>query len=188
MQVEQALVQVPAGAQPVDEIEYRRICDFLHDEAELLCEMDYRAWGQLLTDDIHYLMPVPQFFETGKVRQIGPGTPYFDEDADSLRLRITLLTDPASTTAERVHSAISLLIGNVRAWRVGNTGEVGCQYRVRSRFQLSRVRPGRDGQPFELAGRREDVLRETAHGLRLARRSVHINQSIIKAANLSFFI
>lgn len=181
--------RLPAGPMPVGEQEYRQISDFLYREADLLSDMDYPAWRGLLADDIHYLMPVRQFFATGNERQVGIGTPYFDEDADSLAVRIELLSDPTLTTAENPRSALSLLVGNVRAERLaGKPDAVGCEYQVFSRFLLSRVRPGRDGQEFQLSGRREDLLRREAGGLRLARRTVYLNQSIIKAANLSFFV
>ena len=166
----------------VSETEYREICDFLYDEADILSAMDYQSWGALLTEDIHYLMPVPQFFEVGRERQVGIGNPYFDDDADSLKIRIKLLSDGALTTAENPRSSLSLLVGNVRARKNG-----GSEYRVRSRFLLSRVR-STDSNQYEMAGRREDILRRVAGDLKLASRTIYVTQSIIKTHNLSFFV
>ena len=61
------------NALPLSTLEYQQIVDFLYDEADILSAMDFTAWAQLLADDIHYLMPVPQFFEVGKERSIGIG-------------------------------------------------------------------------------------------------------------------
>lgn len=168
--------------QQLTEAEYRQISDFLFAEADLLSAADYQAWQQLLTDDIHYVIPVPQFFEIGKERHIGIGTPYFDEDADSLNVRIQLLSQAHLTSAENPRSSLSLLVGNVRAEKLGD-GE----YRAHSRFLLTRVRPA-IAEPYELAGRRVDTLRATGNGLKLASRTVYLTQSIIKSPNLSFFL
>jgi len=175
-------IDMNGSSAPLTEAEYRQISDFLFNEADLLSAMDYPAWQQLLADDIRYVIPVPQFFETGKERHIGIGTPYFDEDADSLDVRIQLLSQAHLTSAENPRSSLSLLVGNVRAEKFGN-GE----YRAHSRFLLTRVRPA-IAEPYELAGRRVDTLRATDNGLKLASRTVHLTQSIIKSPNLSFFL
>lgn len=166
----------------VSETEYREISDFLYDEADLLSAMDYKPWGKLLADDIHYVIPVTQFFEMGKERKIGIGNPYFDEDIHSMKIRIKLLSTASMTTAENPRSALSLMVGNIRAEKAGDN-----EYRVKSRILLSRVRAS-ESQPYELAGRREDLLRRHGGGLLLARRTVYLNQSIIKTHNLSFFL
>lgn len=166
----------------ISESEYREISNFLYDEADLLSAMDYKAWGKLLADDIHYVIPVTQFFETGKERKIGIGNPYFDEDTHSLKVRIKLLSTPSMTTAENPRSAISLMVGNIRAEKAGDN-----EYRVKSRILLSRVRAS-ESQPYELAGRREDLLRRHGGGLQLVKRTVYLNQAIIKTHNLSFFL
>jgi len=175
-------IDMNGSSTPLSEPEYRQISDFLFDEADLLSAMDYPAWQQLLTDDIRYLMPVTQFFEVGKARHIGVGTPYFDEDADSLAVRIKLLSEAHLTSAENPRSSISLMISNVRGNKIGIR-----EYEVKSRFLLTRVRPAIP-EPYNLAGRREDILRTTDSGLKLARRTVFLTQSIIKSPNLSFFL
>jgi len=118
----------------------------------------------------------------GKERQIGVGTPYFDEDADSLDVRIKLLSEAHLTSAKNPRSTISLMISNIRGNKSGPN-----EYQVNSRFLLTRVRPAIP-EPYNLAGRREDVLRVTDNGLKLASRTVYLTQSIIKSPNLSFFL
>lgn len=166
----------------VTEQEYREISNFLYQEADILSAMDYKAWAPMLADDIHYVMPVTQFFEVGKERKIGIGNPYFDDDADSLKVRIKLLSDGALTTAENPRSALSLLVSNIQAAKNG-----GDEYEVKSRFLLSRVR-STDSNQYEMAGRREDVLRRANGGFQLVNRTIYLTQSIIKTHNLSFFV
>ena len=167
---------------PLSASEYQQIVDFLFDEADILSAMDFAAWGQLLADDIHYLMPVPQFFEVGRERVIGIGTPLFDEDADSLKLRLALLGSGASSTAENTRSALSLMVSNIRATKVESN-----EYEVRSRFILTRVQFG-DSSPYQLAGRREDRLRQSGQSFKIVRRTVFLTQSTINTHNLSFFV
>jgi 3-phenylpropionate/cinnamic acid dioxygenase small subunit len=173
---------VERAGQAISNMEYQQIVDFLYDEADILSAMDFTAWGQLLADDIHYLMPVPQFFEVGRERVIGIGTPLFDEDADSLKLRLALLGSGTSSTAENTRSALSLLVSNIRAAKLDAD-----EYQVRSRFIMTRVQFG-DSSPYQLAGRREDRLRRSGQSFKIVKRTVFLTQSTINTHNLSFFV
>jgi biphenyl 2,3-dioxygenase beta subunit len=61
----------------------------------------------------------------------------------------------------------------------------GAEYDVSSNFLLYRTRLETDLNLF--AGRREDVLRRTQDGWRIAKRTILLDQNVVLAKNLSVF-
>ena len=167
--------------QRVDDNEFRRISDFLYDEAELLAERLYQDWIQLLAQDVHYVVPVPEFFEAGTGRSVGRGNAFFDDNLASLKIRTELLGDPTQTTAENPPSQMSYFVSNIRPRKTETPGEIA----VTSRLLIYRIR-ATEPQPYILAGRRNDLLREDGESYKVARREVRIHQASVQAANLSF--
>lgn len=166
----------------VSDTDYRKIADFLYDEAELLAERRYQEWGTLLAEDIHYLVLQPEFFEDGSARSVGIGNPYFDDDYKSLGVRIKLLGNPRTTTAENPPSQMSFFVSNIRPRHRGND-----EYEVTSRLLIYRVRAS-EPAPFILAGKRQDVLRVDGDGFKIARREVRLHQASIQSPNMSFLL
>jgi len=165
----------------VTEAEYRELSDFLYDEAELLSEQNYGEWGKLLAEDLHYLVPVPKFIDDSGSRQIGIGNPYFDEDIVSMRLRLGLLSNAATTTAENPRSLMTHVVSSVRV-----SGEEDGEYRCKSCITIHRTRYS-NKEPTAIAGRRDDLIRRTEDGFQLVKRHVKISQAIIMSPSLSFF-
>ena len=129
-----------------------------------------------------YLIPRPVFQERGHERVYGLGSPYYDDDIHSLRIRVDKLNGPPmASNAERTPSFIRLFVTNVRVWREGDA------LRAESDVLSLRVRANTPA-PFFLSGRREDRLRESPDGLRLAARTVHLDQPVIEAPNFAFFL
>ena len=58
------------------------------DEAYLLDQQDYPAWLDLLTEDIHYYMPVKVTTALGAGFDTSPGMAHFDENKYSLSRRV----------------------------------------------------------------------------------------------------
>lgn len=166
---------------PVSETEYRELADFLYDEAELLSSHDYQRWIKLLADDIHYLVPVPQFLEQTGAREIGIGNAYFDDDIHSMRIRTQLLSNPQTTTAENVRSLLNHVVTNIRVTGAGNH-----EYRCKSCITVHRTRFTRKN-PLIISGRREDLIRRTDAGFQLVKREVKLTQSVLMSSNISFF-
>lgn len=168
----------------VDDALYRRLCEFYYDEADLLSQRQYGNWFALLTEDIHYRVGFPEFYEHGARRQIGIGNPYFDDNHASLKVRTNLLGNPTTTTAENPPSVYNYFVTNIRArWTAGQANELD----VDSRLLVYRVRAS-EPVPYLLGARRKDRLRIDSDGLRIARRDAMIDQSIIQSPNLSFLI
>jgi 3-phenylpropionate/cinnamic acid dioxygenase small subunit len=163
---------------------YADLCDLLWHEAELLSAPDYAAWRELLAPDIRYRVTTPYFHPPGKPRDYGLGAPYFDEDRDSLGIRIEQQTRPGFTRAENPRSVLRLVVSNIRAF----AGEMPGTYAVRSHVLLFRVR-FTDPQPFIITAARDDVWRERPEdGFELVLRNVRLDEVTLQTPNLSFFL
>jgi 3-phenylpropionate/cinnamic acid dioxygenase small subunit len=156
---------------------------FLYHEAALLAEREYRDWLDLFAPDIHYWMPTrynrarrDRALEFSKPNEIA----FFDEDKSSLRMRVKRL-DTGMAWAEDPPSRTRHLVTNVQV----RPREEGAEYDVSSNFLLYRTRLETDLNLF--AGRREDVLRRTQDGWRIAKRTILLDQNVVLAKNLSVF-
>ena len=154
---------------------------FLVEEAALLDAADYAGWLGLLCDDIEYVMPV----RVTTARGAGPGTlagmGHFDEDMYALRKRVQrLATDHA--WIEDPPSRTRHFVTNVRTFRVA-AGEL----HVQSALLLFRSR-GDTREADLLSAGRADLLRETADGLKLARREITVDESVLRTQNLAVFL
>jgi phthalate 3,4-dioxygenase beta subunit len=154
---------------------------FLVEEAALLDAADYAGWLDLLCEDIRYLMPV----RVTTARGAGPGPlagmGHFDEDMYALRKRVQrLATDHA--WAEDPPSRTRHFVTNVRTFRAAASA-----LRVQSALLLFRSR-GDTREADLLSAGRADLLRETADGLRLARREITVDESVLRTQNLAVFL
>jgi 3-phenylpropionate/cinnamic acid dioxygenase small subunit len=156
---------------------------FLYLEAALLDEGKFHEWLAMFADDIHYWMPT-RYNRTRRERELDTSKPneiaFFDEDLASLKMRIKRL-DTGLAWAEDPPSRTRHLVTNVQIRPRGSDGE----HDVTSCFLLYRTRLETDLNIF--AGRREDVLRKTADGWRIARRKILLDQNVVLAKNLSVF-
>ena len=154
---------------------------FLVEEAALLDAADYGGWLGLLCEDIRYLMPVRVTTARGAGFDSLADMGHFDEDMYALRKRVQrLATDHAWT--EDPPSRTRHLVTNVRTFS-GGPGEL----RVESALLLFRSR-GDTREPDLLSAGRTDLLRETSGGLRLARREIIVDESVLRTQNLAVFL
>ena len=156
--------------------------DWLYAEAELLDNHEYDAWLELLSEDVVYRAPM-RLTARRKHAQIDDSLCLFDENIHSLRLRVRRLgTDVA--WAEDPPSRTRRVIGNVR---LVAPPEAGQDLTVRSNLLLFRNR-GDEPHHDLLAAERTDSLRQTDAGLRLASRSVVLDQVVVGTKNLGIFL
>jgi phthalate 3,4-dioxygenase subunit beta len=154
---------------------------FLVEEAALLDAGDYDGWLALLTQDIRYLMPVRVTTARGAGFDTLADMGHFDEDMYALRKRVQrLATDHAWT--EDPPSRTRHFITNVRTFRAAAN-----ELRVESALLMFRSR-GDTRHADLLSAGRTDVLRETAEGLRLARRDIIVDESVLRTQNLAVFL
>ena len=153
---------------------------FLYDEAALLDARRYRDWLGLLSDDIHYWMPIRRTVTNSDLDRefTKPGDmAFFDDDRMVLEMRVKKL-EAGSAWSEDPPSRARHFVSNVRILDVQ-----GDDITVEAAFHLYRTRLNTEVDSW--IGRREDVIRRTPQGLRLARRHIFLDQTLILSTNMS---
>jgi 3-phenylpropionate/cinnamic acid dioxygenase small subunit len=161
----------------------QQVEDFLYREAELLDERRYEEWLDLLTDDVHYFMPmrrnVPADELEREFTRAGRDVNWFDEGKDTLTRRVRQILTGVHW-AEQPPSRICHMVANVQIVHA-DEADVG----VRSRFLIYRNRV--ETETDVLVGKREDLLRRVDGTFKIARRTIVLDQSVLLAKNLTFF-
>ena len=153
---------------------------FLYAEASLLDARRYRDWLGLVADDIHYWMPIRRTVTLADIDRefTKPGDmAYFDDDRAMLEMRVKKL-EAGSAWSEDPPSRSRHFVSNVRILQIE-----GEEIALDVCFHLRRTRL--NSELSEWFGRREDVLRRTEAGLRLARRHIFLDQTVIPTTNMS---
>lgn len=165
----------------IDEV--RRVEQFLMREARLLDNERWDDWLQTLSEAIHYWMPGIE--NRRREDKSGPyrleHMAFFDDGMRELQRRVSRFKQP-SAWAENPPTRNVHLISNVEVY----TGEQEGEYRAYSCFINVRSR-GLDEQ-YQLTGRREDVLRVEADGLKLFKRKILIPNAMLLCKNINTFL
>jgi len=155
---------------------------WLVDEAYLLDAQAYSEWLELLAEDIHYLMPVRVTTALSAGFDTCPGMAHFDEDKYSLSRRVArFLTEHAWT--EDPPSRLRHHLSNVRTFATDDADHLV----VESATLLFRSRGDVREGAFLSAGR-EDLLRRDDEQWKLARRTIIVDESVIRMQNLAVFL
>ena len=161
--------------------------DFLHAEADLLDQREFRAWLDLLADDLVYFMPIRrnvkfgQHAERENTRQ-GEGISWFDEDKWTLGKRVEQILTGVHY-AEEPLSRVTHMVSNVRLLAVTPSVENPQQVTVGCRFLVHQNRVEYETNTF--IGRRTDTLRRHGDSWLIARREMILEQNVLLAKNLS---
>lgn len=154
--------------------------EFLSYEASLLDERRFNEWLDLLTDDIHYWMPIRRTTTAKEVAneftKPGDGA-FFDDDKQMLTLRVQRL-QVGRAWAEDPPSRTRRMVSNIRILSID-----GDDMLLTANFQLYRTRLASEEDCW--IGRREDLLRRVEGRLKLARRHIFLEQTVILAQNMS---
>lgn len=159
--------------------------DFYYLEAELLDERRLREWLDLTTEDLRYWMPIRHNpYErpaniNDEIASPGEGF-YFNDTKESLRIRIERLY-AKSAWAEMPPSRTRRIISNVRLKKID-----GLEFGVRSNFIVYRTRMEKDEDIF--VGTREDILRRNNGTIRIAGRTIILDQAVLRAKNISIIL
>ncbi len=166
----------------------REIEDFYYREADLLDERDYDPWLELFAEDIVYWMPmrlnVP-WEDRARDTTTEEDTAWIHDDLATLRKRVRQI-QTGIHWAEEPLSRVSHLVTNIRLPAPVSTLPEGASVAVKSRFFVYRNRL--ETETDVLVGRREDLLRRIGNQLRIARRKIVIDQSVLMAKNLTVFL
>ena len=152
-------------------------------EAWLLDERKFAEWLDLFTDDVLYFMPrrknVPRRESQRELTALGD-LAILEEDKRYLQMRVARL-DTGMAWAEDPASRTRHLVGNLEATPQEN-GEVA----AKTAFMVYRSHLETDHQL--LSGYRQDVLRKTDGGWKVARRMIVLDANVLLDKNLSVFL
>lgn len=158
-------------------------------EAALLDERKFEEWLDLFSPDMVYRMPLVRnlsYKEIGGEYMTNPlDVSWFDQGKELLTARVAQVRTGVHW-AEEPMSRTTHIITNSQIVGLNSMEDVPSELTVKSKFIVQRGR--NDDEEHTLMGRREDVLRRMEAGLKISKRSVYLNQAVLMAPNLSFFI
>lgn len=155
--------------------------EFLYREALCLDERRFRDWLALFAEDTRYEMPVRITREKEAEWELSPRSRIFDDTRETLEIRVRRLeTDFA--WAEQPPSRTRHFVTNVLV----DPGEREGEVLARSNVLVYRSRGDEAGWDL-LSAQRRDTLRRAGDSWLIARRWVALDQSTVRARNLSFF-
>ena len=173
----------------------RDVEQFLYREARLLDQRRFHEWLDLLTDDIHYWMPVRstrypvrsksisildiERYVEDEVAKEGE-LAILDETKETLTNRIARL-DTGMAWAEDPPSRTRHIISNIEVEERDSDSEL----KVYSNFIMYRTR-GETEQDFYV-GSREDILRKVDAQWKITYRKIVLDQNVLLAKDVSNF-
>jgi 3-phenylpropionate/cinnamic acid dioxygenase small subunit len=166
----------------------REVEDLYYGEADLLDERQYEPWLDLFTEDILYWMPMRKnvpWEERDRDITSEDDVSWMQDDKDTLTKRAKQLLTGIHW-AEEPLSRVSHLITNIRIADGTTTLGEGGAMQVKSRFFVYRNRL--ETETDLMVGRREDTLRRIGGTLKIARRKIIVEQSVLMAKNLTVFL
>lgn len=164
-----------------NDVRHLQAHQFLVDEAYLLDAQDYEAWLDTLTEDIRYVMPVRVTTARGAGFDTSPGMAHFDEDKYSLSQRVARFATEHAWT-EDPPSRLRHIVTNVRTFV-----EDDAHLAVESAELLFRSRGDVNESALVSCGR-EDLLRRCGDRWKLARRTILVDESVLRMQNLAVFL
>lgn len=162
--------------------EYAEAHDFLLYEAELLDDLQERAWLEtLVSKDVVYRLPVRETVERARGRGFVEGTYHLNENYGSLNSKVAR-NETNYAWAEDPPSRLRHFVTGVRVRRTADPDVLA----VRSNVLIYRTRQDH-ATPQILSGERHDLLRREEGELKLLQRDVLLDLTVIGTHNLSLF-
>ena len=138
---------------------------------------------------MRYFMPLAFNIKYGEwdreYSREGEDVAWFDEGKDVLIRRVRQL-ETGIHWAEEPPSRICHMVSNIQVVHASPSAESPSEVTVRCRFLVYRNRV--ETETDLLVGKREDMLRRVDGAWKIARRMVVLDQSVLLAKNLTFFI
>ncbi len=166
---------------PIDPI-YGEIVELLYREAELLDDGRFAEWLELMAEDLSYRLPLRLNRGREGGGDVSADTEIFSDTLASLQLRVRRL-GTGYAWSETPPSRTRHLVSNIRVRTTDDPSEMS----VSSYFLVYRSRLS-EPTPELYSGKRDDLLRWTDAGWRLARRTILLDQAVVGARNLSIFL
>jgi 3-phenylpropionate/cinnamic acid dioxygenase small subunit len=168
---------------PIGNATYNEVLQFLYNEARLLDRGEVVRWSKMLAQDLIYTVPirVTRLAKDPQSGVVGPG--HYDEDYASIQTRIARLTETKSFWAEDPPSRTRRFVTNVLVYQDSSSDRLFVTsdlLLMRSRLEMVNFHP--------LSAERRDILRREDDGLKLVRREVIIDHSVVMMQNLAIFL
>ena len=149
----------------------------------MLDERDFEAWLAMLSPDVIYRVQVRATTTRGGIGERTPLVGHYDEDLYSLRKRVARL-GTSFAWAEDPPSRTRHVVSNICTFTTAQEDVL----RVRS-YQLVFRSRGDLYEPDLLCGERTDLLcGANGQELRLSRREVVLDESVLRTQNLAIFL
>ncbi len=153
---------------------------FLVAESNLIDSGDLDSWVTLMAEDVRYVMPVRSTRYSRLSDEFSKKSFIYDDDLYGLKMRVARLhtrfawaEDPASRNRHFVSNVTAVEDGEV----------------IRATSNVLLVRSRLDDPVSEtLTAERHDVLRRTPEGLRLVRREIYMDQTVLQLSAVTTFI
>ncbi len=166
----------------VDAQTHYQVADFLHQEAELLDDWNFREWLKVMAQDANYFMRTGANAQTrDRRRHVGPPTTWiFNDNWYQLERRVARL-ETGMAWAEEPPSRTRHLVSNLRVRET----EDGQGFEIRSNYALHRSQKEKDYTTY--FGMRIDRVRraDNGYGFEIYFRDIVLDQVVITSHNLS---
>ncbi len=161
-----------------------RVEQFLYAEARMLDNREFERWFELLSDDVHYYMPVRAWVYEDQLRDgfdAGFGGANFDDDKQRMGYRVRKLLS-GRDHVERPYSLLRHHISNVSIQPLACDGT----WEVRSYFIVHRLRHRQARDIY--SGERIDQLRVASNdlGFAIARRTIMLDETTLLGGGIGF--
>ena len=171
--------------------DYHRISQFYFHEARLLDERQYQQWLALLSEDISYTIPVRHtpMLDNAKreteallniEQEISQGLepPFRDDNLFTLSIRV-MRSFKLNSWSDNPPPRTTRFVSNIEVVPIADGFE------VRSNLMLALSRYGADNTLY--TARRQDVIRNSEQGFKIAKRNVLLDWSVIAAPSVGLF-
>ncbi|MDG1904330.1 MAG: 3-phenylpropionate/cinnamic acid dioxygenase subunit beta [Arenicella sp.] len=162
---------------------YNSVLSHYYDEATMLDNMEFQAWGATLAQDLTYSVPI-RHTRTMRDREadVVRSLQHYDDNYMSMMGRIMRFGGD-SAFAEDPPSRIRRFVSNLQVFETDNENELNAvSYLLITRNRF-------DDDFFDLVPcERHDLLRESDGTFMLAKREVIVDQSVIGTPNLAMFL
>jgi 3-phenylpropionate/cinnamic acid dioxygenase small subunit len=162
---------------------HHEISQFYYREARTLQERRHDDWlEQFIAEDIHYWMPIRElrYAKDKRPEPTPDDAAIYNDNYDDLKLRVGRLKT-GQVWMEDPPSRIRYMISNIEAYHSDKSDEIITYCNL----SVHRHRRQTDETQHRLG--REDTLRITDNGLRVARRKLLIDARVTQDKNLYFF-
>ncbi len=165
---------------PIPETDYAQIRDFLFDEGAALDARRYAQWLAYVAPEIEYRIVARVIRQTSDEPQ---EFVVLDDRRTEIEMRVRQISDPKLSFAENPAPLTRRFVTNIRAWR----DTTSSRFRVDSNLLLYRQDESL-AAPYLISAQRRDILTRADGAMRLLRRHVRLDQSVVASGNLPTFL